>query len=306
MSDASCGPVPVVGHSRRTVRCRNDRPPRSPSTAARFIGQSVTRKEDRPAAHRARGVRRRHLRCRGMLHAAFVRSEIAQRHDHQHRHDGRESGAGCRRPSTRGTTSTATSARRGTPCSARTWSFRRRSRSATSATSATPSRSSSPRAAPSPRTRASWSRSSTSRAKPLSTSPPPPPTPSTSCTPHGGSSPTRWSPCRSCPFPPTSRRRSTPPSMSWSARSSRTATSPCRWRPGGSSPRGRGGATRWRSCAPPSRCTRRATSSRAISTSLKEASPSPHTMSAAGSARRCSCSARSAPSSSRRACSPSR
>ena len=108
-------------------------------TAARFVGQSVTRKEDAAAAHRARAVRRRRRRCRGMLHAAFVRSEIARGHDHQHRHDGgakrlpgvvaRVHVAGLRRPLRRGV---ARDARRGAG------RCRRRSRSPTSATSATP------------------------------------------------------------------------------------------------------------------------------------------------------------------------
>ena len=55
-------------------------------------------------------------------------------------------------------------------------------------------------------------------------------------------------------------------------RSSRTATSACRWRPGGSSRRGRPGATRSTSSARRSRCTRPATSSPATSASPKAAS----------------------------------
>ena len=57
----------------------------TPRPAARFIGQSVSRKEDPATPHRSRGYVD-DVSFRGMLHAAFLRSEIAGRHDHEHRH----------------------------------------------------------------------------------------------------------------------------------------------------------------------------------------------------------------------------
>ena len=74
--------------------------------------------------------------------------------------------------------------------------------------------------------------------------------------------------CRSCRSPPTSTRSFAAPRTSSSATSSRTATSPCRWRPAGIVASYAPGSRRARDRrARRSRCTRPATSSAATSRS---------------------------------------
>ncbi len=83
--------------------------------------------------------------------------------------------------------------------------------------------------------RARRSRSTTRRSSRWSTTWSLPPTPRTSCTRVGGSSRTRWRPCRSWRCPPTSTTRSRTRPTSWSVTSFRTATWRCPWRRAGSS-----------------------------------------------------------------------
>ncbi len=118
----------------------------TPRPAARFIGQSVTRKEDPPAPHRSRAVRRRRRRsaacctprsCAARSPPATITSIDTSAAKAAARCRRRVHVAGLRRSLRRGV---ARHARRG---AAR---CRRRSRSATCATSATRSRSWSPRA----------------------------------------------------------------------------------------------------------------------------------------------------------------
>ena len=241
-----------------------------------------------------------------MLHAAFVRSEIAAGGDHEHRHHRREGGARRRRrvhvarlprPVRRGV---ARHARRGAGGAAaarhQRRPLRRRHGRARHRREPLPRRG---------RVRADRGRA-TSPAGRRRLSPPPPPTPTTRARRLGprverdGGHAVHADLGRPRRGVRSARRTSS------SAPSSRTATSACRWRPGGSSPRGRPDATRWRSsCATQSVHETRNFFARYLDIP-EEASPSPRATSAADSARRCSCSARSARSSSRRSCSASR
>ena len=114
----SVPPACVARRSRGTVRCRNDRDHDAP--ARRPLHRTVGHPQGgSAAAHRSRAVRRRRRRslacCTPRSCAARSRSATITQPRHQRRHGSCRASSPC----TRGRTSTAASARRGTRCSAR-------------------------------------------------------------------------------------------------------------------------------------------------------------------------------------------
>ena len=155
--------------------------PPSPPVAARFIGKSVTRKEDQRLLT-GHGLYVDDVKVAGTLHAAFLRSDLACAAITRIDTSAAKELAGRRRGVHVGGLQRDQRSRlplddeRGAGGAAPARDHRRALRRATR------SRWSSPRRATSPRTRASSSRSTTTRRPRSSTTRRPPPTPSTSCT----------------------------------------------------------------------------------------------------------------------------